>query len=249
VKTERPAGVATAPPRSTRERVAALLLAEGPATAASLADRLGLSAAGIRRHLDAMTADGVLLASDPRPTPWRSRGRGRPARVYALSETGHDRAQHSYDDLAAEALAFLAARGGVDDFAAARADGLLARYAGVHNTDELASALTRDGYAATTHVVASGTQLCQHHCPVAHVAAQFPQLCEAETAAFGQLLGIHVQRLATIAHGDGVCTTHVPAGAGPAAVPTKTAAGRSSTRRTVRSTRRLDAATPRKATR
>jgi predicted ArsR family transcriptional regulator len=41
------------------------------------------------------------------------------------------------------------------------------------------------------------------------VAAEFPQLCEAETEAFGRLLGTPVQRLATIAHGDGVCTTHV----------------------------------------
>jgi hypothetical protein len=24
------------------------------------------------------------------------------------------------------------------------------------------------------------------------------------------VLGVHVQRLATIAHGDGVCTTHIP---------------------------------------
>jgi predicted ArsR family transcriptional regulator len=45
---------------------------------------------------------------------------------------------------------------------------------------------------------------------VAHVAEQFPELCEAETAAFARLLGTHVQRLATIAHGDGVCTTHIP---------------------------------------
>ena len=53
-------------------------------------------------------------------------------------------------------------------------------------------------------------QICQHHCPVAHVAAEFPQLCEAETRAFERVLGTYVQRLATIAHGDGVCTTHVP---------------------------------------
>jgi predicted ArsR family transcriptional regulator len=52
--------------------------------------------------------------------------------------------------------------------------------------------------------------LCQHHCPVAHVAEQFPQICEAETAAFSRVLGVHVQRLATIAHGDGVCTTCIP---------------------------------------
>jgi len=75
----------------------------------------------------------------------------------------------------------------------------------------LAEALTSEGYAASTRQVGSGEQLCQHHCPVAHVAAEFPQLCEAETAVFADLLGTHVQRLATIARGDAACTTHVPA--------------------------------------
>jgi predicted ArsR family transcriptional regulator len=50
---------------------------------------------------------------------------------------------------------------------------------------------------------------------VAHVAAEFPQLCEAETAVFADLLGTHVQRLATIARGDAACTTHVPASSVP----------------------------------
>jgi hypothetical protein len=62
---------------------------------------------------------------------------------------------------------------------------------------------------------------------VAHVAAEFPQLCEAETEAFGRLLGTPVQRLATIAHGDGICTTHVtcvgkPATAGTVVKPVTT---------------------------
>jgi hypothetical protein len=48
---------------------------------------------------------------------------------------------------------------------------------------------------------------------VAHVAARFPELCEAETRMFAELLGTHVQRLATIARGDAACTTHVPLGA------------------------------------
>jgi predicted ArsR family transcriptional regulator len=76
--------------------------------------------------------------------------------------------------------------------------------------DALAEGLTASGYASTTEHAAAGVQICQHHCPVAHVAAEFPQLCEAETRAFEQVLGTYVQRLATIAHGDGVCTTHVP---------------------------------------
>ena len=49
------------------------------------------------------------------------------------------------------------------------------------------------------------------------MAAEFPQLCEAETQVISRLVGTHVQRLATIAHGDGVCTTHIPAR--PAAKP------------------------------
>jgi predicted ArsR family transcriptional regulator len=74
----------------------------------------------------------------------------------------------------------------------------------------LADALSADGFAASAGTTPAGAQICQHHCPVAHVAAEFPQLCEAETAMFADLLGSHVQRLATIAHGDGVCTTHLP---------------------------------------
>jgi predicted ArsR family transcriptional regulator len=84
----------------------------------------------------------------------------------------------------------------------------------------LAGALTAEGYAATTRGAGSqdgldarvtGEQLCQHHCPVADVAARFPALCEAEAEVFAELLGTHVQRLATIARGDAACTTHVPA--------------------------------------
>ncbi len=78
----------------------------------------------------------------------------------------------------------------------------------------LAEALSADGYAASASgspAGIGGEQLCQHHCPVAHVAAEYPQLCEAETEAFGRLLGTPVQRLATIAHGDGICTTHITA--------------------------------------
>ena len=76
--------------------------------------------------------------------------------------------------------------------------------------EALAEALSAEGYAANATTIASGGQLCQHHCPVAHVAAEFPQLCDAETAVISRLIGTHVQRLATIAHGDGVCTTHIP---------------------------------------
>ena len=79
----------------------------------------------------------------------------------------------------------------------------------------LAQVFTDEGYAAGVRALplaaqSAGEQLCQQHCPVSHVAHEFPQLCEAETEAIGRVLGRHVQRLATIAHGDGVCTTCIP---------------------------------------
>jgi predicted ArsR family transcriptional regulator len=207
--------------RRTRDRVSRLLLERGAATAAELGQALGLSPAAIRRHLDALLADGDVTCRE-RPTA-AQRGRGRPARVFLLTDQARvRRGRHTYDDLAAAALRWIAAQGGdpaVNAFAADRVAALETRCevaladAGddpLARAEALAAALTDEGYAASASAIASGGQLCQHHCPVAHVAAEFPQLCEAETRVISHLVGTHVQRLATIAHGDGVCTTHIP---------------------------------------
>jgi predicted ArsR family transcriptional regulator len=203
----------------TRDAVARLVLERGPQSAAALAEVLGLSPAAVRRHLDALVADGLLAERDPRPEPHR--GRGRPARVYALTDQGRAAFPHAYDDLATTALRYLRETGGesaVTAFAEHRAKTLAdtmrptvqAHATPATRAEALAEALSANGYAATTEDAAAGIQVCQHHCPVAHVAAEFPELCEAETRALAEVLGTYVQRLATIAHGDGVCTTHVP---------------------------------------
>ncbi|GAA1824427.1 putative ArsR family transcriptional regulator [Microlunatus capsulatus] len=213
---------------STRHRVALSILEHGPSTAAALGDRLGLTAAAVRRHLDGLLERGVLTAREQRV--YGSRGRGRPAKVFALTDAGRADFPAAYDDIAIAALEFLADEVGssaVRTFAERRAAPAEARYReAVDGADPsvspalaLAAALTADGYVASVRPSALGEQLCQHHCPVAHVAERFPQLCEVETEMFSRVLGVHVQRLATLAHGDGVCTTHVPtsSGAAPAA--------------------------------
>ena len=53
-------------------------------------------------------------------------------------------------------------------------------------------------------------QLCQGNCPVRDVAGEFHELCDAETQAISRLVGVPVQRLATLAGGEHVCTTHIP---------------------------------------
>lgn len=204
---------------STRHRVASSILEHGPSTAAELAERLGLTPAAIRRHLDHLLASGHLEARERRV--YGARGRGRPAKVFVLTDAGRSVFYTAYDDLAIEALEFLAASAGPETvalFAESRMARSEMRYQermasaapDSSPAQALAAALTEDGYVASTLPSTTGEQLCQHHCPVAHVAERFPQICEVETAAFSRLLGVHVQRLATIAHGDGVCTTHVP---------------------------------------
>lgn len=204
--------------RSTRNRVARSILDHGPSTVTELAGRLGLTPAAVRRHLDALVTDDVVAAREQRV--YGARTRGRPAKVFALTDCGRDAFDQSYDQLAADALRWIARRSGDDEvmaFARDRLDTQAEAYreaidaaAPESRAEALAKALTADGYAATARSAPVGEQLCQHHCPVAHVAEQFPQLCEAETEVFSRLLGTHVQRLATIAHGDGVCTTFIP---------------------------------------
>jgi predicted ArsR family transcriptional regulator len=202
----------------TRGQVARLILELGPSTAATLGGRLGLTPAAIRRHLDNLIADGMIEQRTART--YGNRGRGRPARVFVITDAGRSAFEHAYDDLATSALRFIERTYGshaVAEFARQQVSELERRYAAVLTQGELtarvqalADALSADGYAAAAGPApVAGQAICQHHCPVAHVAAEFPQLCEAETEAFGRLLGTPVRRLATIAHGDGICTTHV----------------------------------------
>jgi predicted ArsR family transcriptional regulator len=213
----------------TRGQVARLILELGPCTAVTLGERVGLTPAAIRRHLDNLLADGLIETRTART--YGARGRGRPAKVFVVTDAGRSAFEHTYDDLAASALRFLERTYGpqaVTEFARQQVAETERRYAPVvaqagdlrTRVQALTEALSADGYAAAASplpennagqsgVTAKGQQICQHHCPVAHVAAEFPQLCEAETEAFGRLLDVPVRRLATIAHGDGICTTHV----------------------------------------
>lgn len=213
----------------TRMRVVQSILESGPLTAVELAERLSLTPAAVRRHLDRLVDDGAVESREQRVVG--QRGRGRPARAFVLTDSGRDKFEHSYDDLAVAALRYLSQSGGdeaIAGFARHRLDDLSERYrALLSDTAEadrprvLAEALTRDGFAASSSSTPLGEQICQHHCPIAHVAEEFPQLCEAETAMFAELLGSHVQRLATIAHGDGICTTHLPRTIDPINTPSR----------------------------
>lgn len=208
---------------TTQDRVLRLVVENGPISAAELARLLVLTPAGVRRHIAALEREERIVVHEPSGS--ERRGRGRPARHYVATDTGRSGLSHAYSDLATHALDFIDALGGsgaVEVFANQRVSDLEERYTPVveaagedveRRADALAGALTEDGYAATVRKVGPNglaVQLCQGNCPVLAVAEAYPQLCQAETRAFSRLLGVHVQRLATLARGGHVCTTHIP---------------------------------------
>lgn len=201
----------------TRHQVVVMLLKLGPITANDLGSRLGLSAAGVRRHLDILVEEGLAETVDRKP-----QGRGRPAKHFRLTDTGRAQFGHGYDSLAAHALQALRDVGGPDAVRAFARQRIEAVVEGIdtvagtsdeeveETTRQLAEAFDRHGYAVTVTHAGQGIQLCQHHCPVASVAAEHPELCEAELEVISEKVGLHVQPLASITDGHGICTTHIP---------------------------------------
>ena len=208
---------------STRARVLDLIAEKGPVSAAQLAKVLRLTPAAVRRHITALEDAEQIEVHTPAQTG--KRGRGRPARHYVLTPKARTSFAEGYSDLANRALHYLSQVAGdkaVDSFAAARGRDLERRDATVveaagkdpsERARALADALTLDGYAASVRDVGDGSfavQLCQGNCPVRDVAGEFHELCDAETQAISRLVGVPVQRLATLAGGEHVCTTHIP---------------------------------------
>ncbi|MBI5027339.1 MAG: helix-turn-helix domain-containing protein, partial [Actinobacteria bacterium] len=90
---------------STRSRVARSILQHGPSTANDLAGRLGLTPAAVRRHLTVLASTGQVTSREQRV--YGHRGRGRPAKVFALTDAGRAEFFQAYDRLAIDALEYL----------------------------------------------------------------------------------------------------------------------------------------------
>ncbi|MCL2787827.1 MAG: transcriptional regulator, partial [Micrococcales bacterium] len=187
------------------------------------AETLGLTPAGVRRHTAVLVEEDLIQDHDALAPPGVRRP-GRPARRYIATVSAHDKLSSAGTDIAVQALEFLlatAGEGAITAFAQHRARHLEDRYGPTvravgpcieARARALAAELTRDGYAATLRPGPGNltVQLCLGHCPVHLVAAAFPDLCDAETAAVSRLLGVHIQPLATLATGEHCCTIAIP---------------------------------------
>jgi len=214
--------------KTTRQKVMHAVLSQGPVSAAKIAKKLNLTAAAVRRHLDALESDGLV---EVKVVSGSQRGAGRPSRRYVVTQQGQVELGDDYLGVAVDAMSALAELGGQEalrGFAQQYFSNIETRFNEEIPADAtlndriqtLTEVLAELGFAATTRragrtakvTTLRAAQICQGHCPIQELAGEFPLFCEEETDLFARLLEVDVRRLATMPTGGHVCNTHVPLG-------------------------------------
>ena len=200
----------------TRAEIVAALREDGARTVAQLADHLGISEVATRRHLTVLEDEGFVTSRTV-----KQEGRGRPAACFELTEDAEALFPHRYDRLASEVLDFLTEEHGRDGVRAflrwrlARETAELAEAVTAEDLHDrlgqLADALSDAGFAATVEPSQDGYRLVQHHCTIADIAKEHPEVCAYEAAAFSRALGgdVTLSRRETLATGASACVCSV----------------------------------------
>ena len=208
----------------TRSELLLLLRKHPGVTVTELAGRLSLTGMGVRRHLDALAAEGVVET-----VSCEHRARGRPPTGWKLTAAGMELFPRRYDALALEILEDIAEEAGpraVDAAFACRTEKLAAEYdgalAGAPGLDERVAELARlrddAGYLAEWERDDDGSLLLtENNCAVHRVAQQHPVVCAMELSLIRRVLGpdVEVTRVSHTMAGDAVCSYRIrPCAAG-----------------------------------
>jgi DeoR family suf operon transcriptional repressor len=199
---------------STRRAILASLKRNGALRSRDLVEELGITVAAVRRQLDRLQQDGLVLHRQE-PT-----GRGRPSHIYELAPAAEEFFPKRYGDLTNELLGYL---GGPDSDDVA---GLfeLRRQRRLHDAQdrladlsldgkvrELTRILDEDGYLADVEETDDGGwRIVEHNCAILSVASGFRQACTSEIRFISDALPeATVARVAHILSGAHLCAYEI----------------------------------------
>jgi predicted ArsR family transcriptional regulator len=206
---------------NTRSTLMELLKRAGETDVASLAEELGISGVAVRQHLAALERDGkVAQRSVRRPV-------GRPAKLYRLTEAADRAFPQASAAVALDLLARLQKLMGpeaVEKLLQARLRDLLKRYqerlkgakSWAKKIKILAEIRDSEGYLCDPEPAPSaqakgGLRLVEHHCPLADLARQHPEVCRYELELFRRVLGEPgLRRVDHIGSGGHACVYELP---------------------------------------
>lgn len=210
-------------PEASDERILYTLKSRGAQTAAALAERLGMTSVGARKHLAILLDRNLVTFTDQREQV------GRPKRFWRLSEAGHARFPDAHSDLTLELLTSvrkLFGEEGLDKLISDREQQTEAAYREAlapcasleTRVAELAAIRSREGYMAEWERLDDGTfLLAENHCPICAAATECQGLCRAELMVFQAVLGpeAHVEREEHILTGARRCAYRISPKGGP----------------------------------
>jgi len=202
-------------------RLLELIRLHGPQTAQEIADRLSIGPVSIRAQLRTLeSANLVERAIEPRPV-------GRPVARFRLTASADALFPKRYDLFAGELLDSLVSDFGIEalqkilsgweDALHAYLDQRLPQEPSAR-LEALAKHQTSYGFMAEVKREADGSvALVERNCPIASLAARYPEICEREAALFSRTLKWKTTLVSCQAKGDGVCAFRIGKPPRPAA--------------------------------
>lgn len=196
---------------ASTDKILFLLKSHGPQSAAALGEQLQMTSMGARQHLMTLEAEGWVGFSD------EARGRGRPVRLWHLTEQAWQRFPDTHSDLTLQLIdniQQLFGEVGMERLILQREQQQLARYqahltqAGLADKLSALKALrTREGYMADIRQEEDGCWLLwESHCPICAAARACRGFCRSELEMFRQLLApAEVEREQYLLDGDHRC--------------------------------------------
>lgn len=196
---------------ASTDKILFLLKSRGPQSAAALGEQLQMTSMGARQHLIALESDGWVGFSD------EARGRGRPVRLWHLTEQAWQRFPDTHSELTLrliDNIQQLFGEVGMERLIQQREQQQLGRYQAQLTQPALADRLatlkeqrTREGYMADMRQEEDGSWLLwESHCPICAAARACRGFCRSELEMFRQLLApARVEREQYLLDGDHRC--------------------------------------------
>jgi len=199
------------------DRILRFLKFRGAQTTAAIAQELGVTPPGARKHLAALLEGGLIAFED------RAGRVGRPGRYWRLTELAQKRFPDSHAVLTVEmldSLRTLFGEEGLDRLIGDRERQTLQRYetalSGLEGLGARVVALAhiraREGYMAEAERLPDGAWLlAENHCPICAAAKSCRNFCRSELALFRQVLGpdVSVERVDYILEGACRCAYRI----------------------------------------
>lgn len=185
---------------SAKSRVLLRLVAGGR-TAIEVGDLLRIRVSATRKHLEELKAAGLVESRFERAA------RGRPKKVYVLTDTGRELFPRRYDDVLNALIAQVVTERG-PTVAESLMNSVAIRLSPTNGTRAIVRALNELGFEASTHRQAGSLTITSRNCPILKVAQ-----AHREVVCRGLHEGLlrrgtsgTVRRERWIVDGDSVCT-------------------------------------------